>query len=76
MIPSMEKAVEAGRSKEEQIASLFFTDCSNEKTRNLWAIQHVEDHVSKDLGVPFHQIDVVKVKEWKEKGFQPVDFET
>lgn len=75
MVRGMEKAVEARQSKEEQIASLFFTNGSNEETRNLHVINHVQDHVSKDLGIPFHQIDAAKVKEWREK-FEPLDYET
>jgi hypothetical protein len=35
----------------------------------------VKDQVSKELGVPFHQIGVEQVRGWCEKGFEPVKFE-
>lgn len=76
MVNGMQRAVEAGRSQEEQIAALFFTDGANEKTRGMYIIEHVRDHVSKDIGIPYHQIGVEKVKEWREKGFEPFDYES
>jgi hypothetical protein len=47
-----------------------------EKREDFGEVEHyVKDHVSKDLGVPWHQIGVAEVKAWREKGFQPVRFE-
>lgn len=76
MVNGMQRAVEAGRSQEGQIAALFFTDGANEKTKGMYIIEHVRDHVSKDIGIPYHQIVVDKVKEWREKGFEPFDYES
>jgi hypothetical protein len=36
---------------------------------------YVKDHVSKDLDIPWHQIKPEQVKMWRDKGFQPVEYE-
>jgi hypothetical protein len=37
---------------------------------------YIKDRVSKDLGVPWHQIDSQRIKDWRRKGFERVKFET
>ncbi|KAM0724218.1 hypothetical protein Q7P37_000100 [Cladosporium fusiforme] len=76
IVSNMDKALESGKSKDEQIATLFFKGGATEEATNLFVMQYVQDQVSKDLGVPFHQIDPAQVKEWREKGFEPVDYDT
>lgn len=39
-------------------------------------IVYMKDQVSKDLGVPWHQINLQRMKERKSKGFQRVKFDT
>lgn len=37
---------------------------------------YIKDHVSKDLGIPWHQIDSQRTKDWRRKGFERVKFDT
>jgi hypothetical protein len=36
---------------------------------------YVKDQVSKDLDIPSHQIGPEQVQTWRDKGFEPVNFD-
>ncbi|KAI5248604.1 hypothetical protein E4T43_01249 [Aureobasidium subglaciale] len=75
MIRNMDKAVDKAKSEEEQIFDLFFLP--NEKPdedRARWVKDYIKDQVSKDLDVPWHQVQPEHLKQWREKGFERVAF--
>lgn len=37
---------------------------------------YIQDHVSKDLGLAWHQIGPKELKRWESQGFEKQDFET
>ena len=71
IVGGMSKAIEKGRSDEEQMFELFFTDPQEAKRS---AKEYLQDQVSKDLGIGWQQIGPAQVKLWREKGFEPVKY--
>ena len=66
MINGMERSLKRGATAREQMYSIFFTDGRAPDE----AEDYMKDQVSKDLGIPWHQIGVPELRMWEEKGFQ------
>lgn len=66
------RAVDEAKSRRKQRFSLFFADPENAKDEGLGDLR---DHVSKDLGIPWHQIGPEQVQLWRDRGFRPVKIE-
>ncbi|OTA98280.1 hypothetical protein M426DRAFT_259315 [Hypoxylon sp. CI-4A] len=70
MVNGMARAL--ARQKREQAAmiEIFFVDGKiPEDLAAVDIMDYLKDHVSKDLGVPWHQIGVDQLVEWEKKGF-------
>ena len=72
----MEKSVERGDCEERILFEIFFVEDDNPRSRtNSFIIKdYVKDHISKDLDVPWHQIDAKRAREWQQKGFEKRKF--
>jgi hypothetical protein len=76
MIRGMERAVEKAKNEEKQIFELFFENSTRDPiTISPEAKDYVLDHVSKDLGIPWHHVKSEQVRMWRDAGFQPVKYE-
>lgn len=71
----MERHLKKVESEKKQMFGLFFTNWDDEKADAFRVEDYLKDHVSKDLGVPWHKIEAHHVQTWRDKGFQPVVFE-
>jgi hypothetical protein len=54
--------------------SLFFIDPESAKGGSC-SKDHIREHVSKDLGIPYWQIGPEQVQLWIDKGFKPFNYE-
>lgn len=48
------------------------SSASEPEADSLSVMDLIKDQMSKDLNVPYHQIDAKKIKNWGEKGFEKV----
>jgi hypothetical protein len=74
MVRNMDRSLEKTRSDEEKMFETFFVEKPDEE-RWIDIDGYVKDQVSKDIGIPWHQIGPREVNMWREKGFNPVVFE-
>jgi hypothetical protein len=75
IVRGAEKAVEKAQSEEKNIFELFFTDKTKlEHNESRYVEDRVKDHISKDLGVPWHQIDSRQARIWRDTGYEPFEF--
>lgn len=74
MVNSMNRSVKARQELEERIVDVFFEDSQEVKqklrTQSSIILDLVKDTISKDLGVPWHQIGMAEVDCWQERGFE------
>jgi hypothetical protein len=76
MVRNAERGVSKAKSETEQMFELFFGKVPDDPDHIAHTIKHyVKDHVSKDLGIPWHQITPNHVKIWRDQGHQPLEFE-
>ena len=76
MITSMKRSVEKAESEENQMFTLFFGKVPDDPDGASHIVKdYVKDHVSKDLGISWHQIKPAQVKMWRDQGHQPVEFQ-
>ncbi|KAI1385395.1 uncharacterized protein F4822DRAFT_432246 [Hypoxylon trugodes] len=68
-VGGMEKALERHAREEREIFGKFFVDGVTPAAERHIVLDYVKDHVSKDLGIPWHQIVLKHFVEWEEKGF-------
>lgn len=79
MIRGTESALDTMEREENQMFELFFVDQrwkKNDEHDPLAFMSYVRDRVSKDLGVPWHQIKPKQLESWRDLGFEPFRFET
>lgn len=75
MVNGMERRLKKGEEEREAAYKAFFVDGKgpeNDKGADTMIMDQIKDQVSKDLGVPWHQIDSKQMKKWEEKGFEKV----
>ncbi|KAI0856469.1 hypothetical protein F4860DRAFT_492803 [Xylaria cubensis] len=77
IMKGMDRSIAKGELEEREIFEIFFVEGkeagSDVGLRHI-IIHHVKDHISKDLGVPWHQIGPKQAREWQEKGFEKKTF--
>ncbi|KAM6504674.1 hypothetical protein FSOLCH5_015177 [Fusarium solani] len=74
IVNSMERHLEKQAKEDEAMINSFFVDGKAPGGRASGQfMDFLTDHVSKDLGVPWHQIDSKRVKEWEKKGFEKIN---
>ncbi|KAI1346472.1 hypothetical protein F5Y01DRAFT_297839 [Xylaria sp. FL0043] len=77
MVGAMEKSVARRRREEQKVFEIFFVDGDGPDSDGIlhtFVMEYVKDHISKDLGVPWHQIDAKRAREWQERGFEKKKF--
>jgi hypothetical protein len=76
MVRGMERNLNQAEKEQKLMFELFFEEMPNNLDGTLHKVKdYVKDHVSKDLGIPWHQITSETVKMWRNQGFRPVKFE-
>ncbi|KAI3336010.1 hypothetical protein F4824DRAFT_463130 [Ustulina deusta] len=70
-----ERAVDRARREERELFESFFIPGDEPDWDNGTTAKHyIKDHILKDLGVPWHQIDAKRAREWLQNGFQKKKF--
>lgn len=64
MVNGMNRVVERMRKEEEMQREAFFVDGKGPKGRCDIPV-YTKDHISKDLQVPWHQINAKRISEWQ-----------
>ncbi|SPJ70974.1 uncharacterized protein FTOL_00702 [Fusarium torulosum] len=75
MVNGMERRLKKAEEEREAAYKAFFVDGKgpeNDKGTDIMIMDQIKDQVSKDLGVPWHQIDSKQMKKWEDKGFEKV----
>ncbi|KAM5341334.1 hypothetical protein ACJ41O_014365 [Fusarium nematophilum] len=73
MVRGMNRAVDEMEMERQAMFKSFFVDGRPPEAAAHIVEDHVKDHVSKDLGIPWHQINAAWLAEWEQKGFAKVD---
>ncbi|KAI1371307.1 hypothetical protein F4677DRAFT_315631 [Hypoxylon crocopeplum] len=68
-VKGMERALERHAREERVMYDIFFVDGKGPKAESSDVTNYMRDHVSKDLGIPWHQIGPKQLVKWGEKGF-------
>ncbi|KAI0199993.1 hypothetical protein F4808DRAFT_461386 [Astrocystis sublimbata] len=76
IVRGMDKAMERERREEREMFEIFFDqdDQPGDESASISVKEYVKDCISKDLDVPWHQIDAKRAREWQEKGFEKKKF--
>jgi hypothetical protein len=77
MVRGMENAVSRIQREQDEMFSCFFVEehwPDKLRTPIDLIVDIMKDQVSKDLGVLHHQVGPEHLKQWRERGFQPVQF--
>ncbi|XXH01282.1 hypothetical protein Hte_007637 [Hypoxylon texense] len=69
IVKGMSKALERHAREEREIYDIFFVDGKGPDYEPTHVMNYLKDHVSKDLGVPWHQIGPKQLVEWEKRGF-------
>lgn len=74
MVKGMDRALSTKQTEAEQMFQAFFKNgkCAEHETT---VMGYVKDRISKDLGIPWHQIGPDQARAWRGRGFKPVEFE-
>ncbi|KAF4965732.1 hypothetical protein FSARC_6515 [Fusarium sarcochroum] len=74
IVNGMTRRLEKDAQEEKDLFEIFFVggkgpdkDASGSKVKD-----YIKDHISKDLGVPWHMIDSKRARKWEEQGFKQV----
>ncbi|KAI8960350.1 hypothetical protein F5Y11DRAFT_330310 [Daldinia sp. FL1419] len=71
IVNGMTKRIEKEMREKREMFDIFFVDGKPPDAElSTDVLEYLRDHVSKDLGVPWHQIGPKHLAEWAEKGFQ------
>ncbi|EWZ32781.1 hypothetical protein FOCG_12787 [Fusarium oxysporum f. sp. radicis-lycopersici 26381] len=75
MVNGMERHLKRVEEETKKIYDIFFVDRKGpEVEQGITQVMHqIKDQVFKDLGVPWHQIDLKQLKKWEHQGFAEVD---
>ncbi|KAI0544649.1 hypothetical protein F4679DRAFT_564154 [Xylaria curta] len=74
IVNGMEKSLARDEREEREIFKIFFAEGDGPGSDSWNVNDHVKDQISKDLGVPWHQIGPKHAREWQEKGFEKRKF--
>ncbi|KAH7084201.1 hypothetical protein FB567DRAFT_593676 [Paraphoma chrysanthemicola] len=76
IVRNMDRAVGKAKCEEEQIFELFFETVPTDRNHMTYMVKNcLIDQVSKEMGIPWHQIKPEHVQAWRDKGFQFVKHE-
>ncbi|KAI0483306.1 hypothetical protein GGR56DRAFT_671085 [Xylariaceae sp. FL0804] len=75
-VKGMSRRIERGIREKNEMYKIFFIDgkAPDKSTDTIDVENYVKDHVSKDLGVPWHQISTKHLRDWEQKGYPKQDF--
>ncbi|KAF7557634.1 hypothetical protein G7Z17_g583 [Cylindrodendrum hubeiense] len=69
-VNGMTRRLEKAAKEQATMRRVFFTDGKGPDSGARPMVEnYLKDHISKDLGVPWHQIDEKQVLKWEQKGF-------
>ncbi|KAF2969144.1 hypothetical protein GQX73_g4383 [Xylaria multiplex] len=69
------RAVDRAKREEQELFNSFFVPGDQpDSNHGCDVTNHVKDHISKDLGIPWHQINAQRAREWLDKGFEQKKF--
>ncbi|CAF3531757.1 unnamed protein product [Fusarium graminearum] len=72
MMNSMDRSLKRGVEEKQLAYETFFVDGKGPEADSLSVMDLIKDQMSKDLNVPYHQIDAKEIKNWGKKGFEKV----
>ncbi|KAM0820158.1 hypothetical protein AB5N19_05977 [Seiridium cardinale] len=72
-VRGMEGRLKRGEAERRTMFDIFFVDGKAPATHDADVTNYMRDYVSKDLGIPWHQIGPEQLKIWREKGFEKVE---
>ncbi|KAK5625428.1 hypothetical protein RRF57_001144 [Xylaria bambusicola] len=72
MMHGLESSLERGECEMRAMYEIFFVQDDGPGSTSV--MDYVKDHISKDLNVPWHQIDAGRAHEWQQKGFEKKKF--
>jgi hypothetical protein len=73
MMNSMDRSLKRAEDAQQVAYETFFVDGKGpEGGAETMVVDQIKDQMSKDLNVPWNQIDVKQMKKWGEKGFAKV----
>lgn len=79
-VGGMQRALARGEREAREIAEAFFVEHKTDRPNGNGSagytaiVDYVRDHISKDLGIPWHQVGVPQAREWRRRGFPPKNF--
>jgi hypothetical protein len=69
-VNGMQKAVDKAMKNNRQMHEIFFENGKPLTGVDSHIYKHyMKDHVSKDLGIPIHQITPASLRDWEQNGF-------
>ncbi|TRX93446.1 hypothetical protein FHL15_005721 [Xylaria flabelliformis] len=77
IMKGMDRSLARAELEEREIFETFFVEgkgAGADVGLKHIILDYVKDHISKDLGVPWHQIGPKQAREWQEKGFEKKKF--
>lgn len=75
MVNDMERHLERVAREEKETFKIFFKG-EAPRDADMDVKDYIQDHVSKDLGLAWHQIGPGELKQWEARGFEKQGFET
>ncbi|KAF3059612.1 hypothetical protein GL218_04832 [Daldinia childiae] len=69
VVDRMEKVINKMEREEREMFKIFFVDGKPPDAESTMVVEYLQDHVSKDLDVPWHQIGPKHLVEWEKRGF-------
>lgn len=74
MVNGMQRHLEKKAQEDKEMCQIFFK--GDIQGHDSTMIDYLKDHVSKDLGLPWHQIGPKELRQWEKKGFEKQDYGT
>ncbi|KAI1394739.1 hypothetical protein F4819DRAFT_480743 [Hypoxylon fuscum] len=69
-VNGMERTLKRQEKEERDMYNIFFVDGKGPEDESSCTVTgYVKDHISKDLGIPWHQIGPKEIRAWEKKGF-------
>lgn len=75
MVNGSERHLERAHREEREMFKIFFQDGTAPEKPPMHVEEYIQDHVSKDLDLAWHQIGPKELKQCEAKGFEKQDFE-
>ncbi|KAF4990275.1 hypothetical protein FGRMN_8583 [Fusarium graminum] len=73
MVNGMKRRLAKGEQEEEDLYEIFFKNGKGpEGAYGTTVTSYIKDHISKDVRIPWHQIDAKKGKKWEKQSFEKI----